>query len=101
MGRAVCSANNRLPSTKLLLLKSRLKLQIFEKLVPKNVTTRIPITHMPRNDGETSLQTVSMGKRESTRHFFSKLLDQIRKEARNKEKCRDRYGEKLGNDLIY
>ena len=48
---------------KLLVLNSRLKLQIFEKEVFKNEPQGCPMTHMPRNEGEILNQTALAGKR--------------------------------------
>ena len=52
------------------------------------------MAHMPRNDGndgETSHQKALAGKWEGIRHFPSKLLEQIRNEARNKKHCCDKW----------
>ena len=60
------------------------------------------MAHMPRNELETSShQTALAGKREGIRHFPSKLLEQIRNEARNKKHCCDKYGEELGSYFIF
>ena len=59
------------------------------------------MTHMPRNEGETSHQTALAGKQEGIRHFPSKLLERIRNEARNKEHCCDIYGEDFGSHFIF
>ena len=58
------------------------------------------MTHMPRDEGETSHKTVLAGKREGIRHFPSKLLEQIRNESRNKKHCCDKYGKELGSYFI-
>ena len=42
------------------------------------------MTHMPRNEEETSHQKALAGKREIIRHLPSKLLEQIRNEARTR-----------------
>ena len=47
------------------------------------------MAHMPRNEGEIWHQTALAGKREGIRQFPSKLLEQIRNEARNKKHCCD------------
>ena len=69
---------------KLLVLNSRLKLQIFEKEVPKKEPQGRPMTHMPRNEEETSHQKALAGKREGIRHFPSKLCNQIRMSKQDK-----------------
>ena len=58
------------PPHKLLVLNSRLKLQIFEKEVPKKKPQGCPMTRMPRNEGESSHQTALAGKRQGIRHFL-------------------------------
>ena len=68
-----------------LVLNSRLKLQIFEKEVPKRKSQGCPMTHMLRNEGEFSHQTALEGKRGGIPHFPSKLLEQIRNEIRIKK----------------
>ena len=57
------------------------------------------MTHMPHNEGETSHETALAGKREGNHHFPSKLLKQIRNEARNKKHHCDKYGGELGSYL--
>ena len=57
--------------------------------------------HMPRNEGETLHETALAGKRAGIRHFPSKLLEQIRNEARKKKHCCDKYGEELGSYSIF
>ena len=59
------------------------------------------MTHMPRNERDTSHQTALAGKGEAIRHFPSKLLEQIRNEARNKKNCCEKYGEELGSYLSF
>ena len=61
----------------------------------------MPMTPMPRNDGEILPQTASAGVREGIRHFPSKLLEHIRNEARNKKRCFDKFGEELGSCFIF
>ena len=51
------------------------------------------MTHVPRNEGETSYQTALAEKREGILHFPWKLLEQIRNEARNMTQCCDEKGE--------
>ena len=58
------------------------------------------MAHMPRNEGETSHQTALAGTWEGIRHFLSKLLEQIRNEARNKKHCCDKYGEELAAVIL-
>ena len=58
------------------------------------------MTHMPRNEGKIS-HVVLVGKREGIRHFPSKLLEQIRNEAGNKEHCCDKDGEEIGSYVIF
>ena len=73
------------PPQKLLVLNSRLKLQILEKEVPKKEPQGCPMTHMPRNEGEISHQNALAGKREGIRQFPSKLCDQIRMSKQDKQ----------------
>ena len=59
------------------------------------------MTHLPRNEEETSHQKALAGKREGIRHLPSKLLEQIRNEARHKKHCCDKYGEELSSCFIF
>ena len=60
------------PPQKLQVVNSWLKLQIFEKQVPKNVAALQGcfMSHIPRNERETSHQSALVGKGEGIRHLF-------------------------------